>query len=237
MTLSSYEEQFVIDGQAYTYRLRRSRRARHILLTVDDRGRIELVVPWRVSFRTARQFLREKRVWLVQQTARQQPPAWRVADGATLPFLDGYIRLRIEVEPERQRSRKRIANEELIVSVSEAAQARPAIERWYRQRAAAYFPGCVAAAAARLRVRPGRVAVSGASTQWGSCIPSTGRISLNWRLLLAPRTVVDYVAAHEVAHLLQRRHTPRFWAAVAYIMPEYVPARRWLQRHGRHLYF
>lgn len=230
------QETVVIDGRTYRYTLRRSRRARHILLTVDGDGDIELVVPWHASYRAGRRFVYEKQAWLVRQTARPRTRSkLRVVDGAWLPLLGERILVRVVVEPSRRRSRAQAAAGVLTVAVPTAAQARAVAVRWYRRQAATYFAEQVAVAAGCLGVQPGRVAVSAATSQWGSCIPATGRISLNWRLLLAPRAVADYVVAHEVAHLRERRHTPRFWEGVARIMPQYAMARTWLRRHGQAL--
>jgi predicted metal-dependent hydrolase len=233
MPLDQRRETVVIDGRSYTYVLRRSRRARHILLTVDGEGEIEVVVPWRASLQTARQFVREKGAWLQRATVRHRRLAGvSLVDGASLPLLGERLRLRVVIERGRQRSRVQLDNNVLMVYVSTPPAARAAVVRWYRRRAAAYFAEAVVVAAARLKVQPGRIVVSAATSQWGSCIPSTGRISLNWRLLLAPRAVANYVVAHEVAHLRERRHTPRFWGTVELIMPGYTTARAWLRKHG-----
>lgn len=89
--------------------------------------------------------------------------------------------------------------------------------------------------AKRLGVTPKRIAVRDQKSRWGSC-SSTGSLSFSWRLVLAPSFVLDYVAAHEVAHLREMNHGPRFWAHVAHSMPRMEEAKRWLQVYGMDLH-
>jgi predicted metal-dependent hydrolase len=83
-------------------------------------------------------------------------------------------------------------------------------------------------------VRPGRVTVRDTKSRWGSC-SQNGSLSFSWRLILAPDFVRDYVVAHEVAHLKEMNHSPRFWAQVKLLSPDMVRARQWLRDHGRTL--
>lgn len=87
----------------------------------------------------------------------------------------------------------------------------------------------------RLGVKAKRISVRDQTSRWGSC-STTGALSFSWRLILAPRHILDYVAAHEVAHLAEMNHGPRFWALVRRTMPDMDEARRWLQRRGMELH-
>jgi predicted metal-dependent hydrolase len=89
--------------------------------------------------------------------------------------------------------------------------------------------------AARLRLKPKRIAVRDQSSRWGSC-STTGVLSFSWRLILAPSHILDYVAAHEVAHLKEMNHGPRFWGLVRETMPAMDEAKRWLQIYGMDLH-
>jgi predicted metal-dependent hydrolase len=93
----------------------------------------------------------------------------------------------------------------------------------------------VACHAARLHLKPKRIAVRDQSSRWGSC-STTGVLSFSWRLILAPSQILDYVAAHEVAHLKEMNHGPRFWALVRESMPAMDEAKRWLQIYGMDLH-
>jgi predicted metal-dependent hydrolase len=123
----------------------------------------------------------------------------------------------------------------------------PWVERQLARRAPApVFPArserecreLVRAEAERIAVEegfePARIRVAGQRTRWGSCAP-TGTVSLNWRLALAPPAVLDYVVVHELCHLREANHGPRFWALVERHRPHYRSPRRWLRDHGHAL--
>ena len=112
-----------------------------------------------------------------------------------------------------------------------AGDARPALERFYRRAARAEIAARLDRASA-LAGSPYRdLSIRAQSTRWASCSPS-GRMSFNWRLLLAPESVLEYVVWHEVCHLEILDHSPRFWALLARRWPGYREDRAWLRRHG-----
>jgi predicted metal-dependent hydrolase len=104
-----------------------------------------------------------------------------------------------------------------------------------REKAREQANQLIAAEAARMGVQPGRLRIADQKTLWGSC-GGSGTISLNWRLVLAPAEVFRYVVIHELAHLVHRNHSRRFWSLVERQMPDYAPARRWLRDHGARLH-
>ena len=111
---------------------------------------------------------------------------------------------------------------------------RGAIERWYRRRARAEVAPRLDAACARAGTNYSRLQIRGQRTRWASC-SSTGAMSFNWRLLLAPPEILDYVVEHEVAHLELLDHSPRFWRLLASRCPEWREREAWLRRHGHAL--
>ena len=141
-----------------------------------------------------------------------------------LPYLDATLRL--VPEPGRTRAHRRGGR--LFVPVSEA---RPAIERWYRRAARAEIRERLDRATAIAGVSYRDLSIRAQRTRWASC-SSTGHMSFNWRLLLAPEPVLDYVIWHEVCHLSILDHSPRFWALVERRWPRYRSDREWLRRHG-----
>jgi predicted metal-dependent hydrolase len=183
-------------------------------------------------------FARERRSWL-ERTRRRlardeaaHPPA-RVEDGALLPYLGNRIMLSIRAEPGRRRPRVRLHGDTLELTVGEhgAEMARAALERWYRARAREEIGRRLDAAAARAGVSYSRLTIRDQRTRWASCSPS-GAMSFNWRLLLAPEQVLEYVVEHEVAHLDVPDHSPQFWRLLARRLPGYRSGQRWLRRHG-----
>jgi predicted metal-dependent hydrolase len=141
-----------------------------------------------------------------------------------LPYLDATLRL--VPQPGRTRAHRR--GERLLVP---AGDARPAIERFYRRAARAEIAGRLDRATAQVGVRYRDLSIRAQRTRWASC-SSTGHMSFNWRLLLAPESVLDYVVWHEVCHLEILDHSARFWALVARRWPGYREDREWLRRHG-----
>jgi hypothetical protein len=113
-------------------------------------------------------------------------------------------------------------------------QQRAALEKRYRQAAKEYFPQRAAFYADRLGVTFGKIRIAEQKTRWGSC-SSNGTLSFNWKLMLAPPRVLDYVVVHEVCHLKEMNHSPRFWAYVEQLMPEYKEYRKWLRENGQTL--
>jgi len=111
------------------------------------------------------------------------------------------------------------------------SEARPAIERWYRRAARAEIRERLDRATAIAGVSYRDLSIRAQRTRWASC-SSTGHMSFNWRLLLAPEPVLDYVIWHEVCHLSILDHSPRFWALVERRWPRYRSDREWLRRHG-----
>ncbi|HEX2086093.1 MAG TPA: M48 family metallopeptidase, partial [Solirubrobacteraceae bacterium] len=111
---------------------------------------------------------------------------------------------------------------------------RPALERWYRRQARAEIAPRLDEAVEALGTRYTTLTIRNQRTRWGSC-SSTGAMSFNWRLLLAPEDVLDYVVWHEACHLLVLDNSPRFWSLVERHVPGYAEPRRWLRRHGQTL--
>ena len=226
---------------AIAYTVRRSERARRARLVVTPEG-VELVVPRRMPLEEAAAFARERRGWLERALRRldsaleAHPPA-RVADGAPLPYLGHQLHLRVVIQPGRRRPRVRRRGDVLEVVVgSRAGQGvQAAVERWYRAQARE-IGRRLDDATARAGTSYGRLAIRDQRTRWASCSTS-GTSSFNWRLLLAPAEVLDYVVEHEVAHLDVPDHSPRFWRLVAQRLPGYRESRDWLRRHGSSLRF
>ena len=141
-----------------------------------------------------------------------------------LPYLDSTLRL--HPQPGRTRAHRR--GERLFVP---AIDPRPAIERFYRRSARTEIAARLDHATALAGVRYRDLSIRGQRTRWASC-SSNGHMSFNWRLLLAPESVLDYVVWHEVCHLEILDHSRRFWALVERRWPRYREDRDWLRRHG-----
>lgn len=113
-------------------------------------------------------------------------------------------------------------------------QQRAGLERRYRQAAKEYIPKRADYFAQRIGVSYERIRIAEQKTRWGSC-SSRGTLSFNWKLMLAPPKVLDYVVVHELCHLIEMNHSPRFWNLVEEIIPDYKEYRKWLKDNGNTL--
>jgi predicted metal-dependent hydrolase len=209
-----------------SYNVRRSDRARRVRVTVDRRGVVEVVLPRRAPERAAEEAVGELRPWIDRRLAevgRQRAAV--LARGETLPYLGQTLTL--HSEPGRTRVTRR--GDRLFVPLG--AQRPAAIERWYRQRARAEIQPRLDRACALAELAYTRLSIRDQRTRWGSCSRS-GALSFNWRLLLAPESVLDYVIWHEVCHLAVMDHSPRFWALVSRYCPDHREHAAWLRRNA-----
>jgi predicted metal-dependent hydrolase len=212
-------------GAPFEYRVRRSPRARRVRVSVDGAGEVEVVLPRRAPEREAAQAVRELEPWIRRRRRTLARAAAEVSRPAgTVPYLGRDLRL--VPQPGRERVHRR--GDELLVPRRDAAAA---IERWYRRQARAEIGPRLDAAVRRAGTRYSGLTIRGQKTRWASC-SSTGHMSFNWRLLLAPETVLDYVVEHEVCHLEIMDHSPRFWALLESRVADWHDHARWLRRYG-----
>ena len=209
------------------YRIRRSDRATRVRVSVDGRGEVEVVLPRRSPASAAPAAVAELRPWIERRLRDSTAVrATLAARGATLPYLGTPLALR----PEPARTRVHRRGDTLLVP-ADAERAPLAIERWYRRAAGAEIAPRLDAAAQALGTTYATLSIRGQRTRWGSC-SARGAMSFNWRLLLAPEPVLDYVVWHEACHLRVMDHSPRFWALVRRHCPDYEEHRRWLRLQG-----
>jgi predicted metal-dependent hydrolase len=210
------------------YRVRRSKRARRVRVTVDSLG-VEVVLPRRAAEREAAAAVRELEPW-IRRRVREQEAAREAAAarGDAVPYLGQLLEVR--AEPGRTRVHRR--GLELLVPAGAAREA--ALERWYRRAARQEIAPRLERACALAGSSYSKLTIRGQRTRWASCSRG-GAMSFNWRLLLAPEPVLDYVVWHEVCHLEVMDHSPRFWALLARWSPDYRQHAGWLRRHGQTL--
>jgi predicted metal-dependent hydrolase len=211
--------------------IRVSRRARRIALRVmtAERG-VELVLPRGVPKKLGLNFLAAKRDWIAARLdALPQPVPF--AEGAVIPVLGVPHR----ICPARDPGAPAVAivDGEIRVSGEGAAVAR-AVRAHLMALARAEFARRAQSCAARIGRQAARIGVRDTRSRWGSC-SAGGNLSFCWRLVLAPEGVLDYVVAHEVAHLVEMNHGPRFWRLVHDLCPGSAAARAWLKRHRTEL--
>jgi predicted metal-dependent hydrolase len=225
---------------AVPYRIRRSDRARHARILVGGDG-VEVVVPRRFPMREVQPFVEEKRPWIERTLRRMREsdavvPRARLEDGGALSYLGERLTLRARVEPRRRRALVARRGEVVTAAVSRPGPAalEDALERWYRRQARIEIRPRLDATTAAAGLRYHSLQIRGQRTRWASC-SSTGAMSFNWRLLLAPAEILDYVVEHEVAHLEVHDHSDRFWSLLGSRCPDWHEHERWLRAHGHAL--
>lgn len=213
------------------YSLRRSRR-RSIGFLIEDAG-LRVTAPHWVTLPQIEQAIREKQRWIVGKLSewrtRRLPVRIEWRDGGTLPFLGEELTLRLGggLEPTRGDAGQlwlALPHDADATRISDAACA------WLQQRALEEFQARAAGFARRLGVTPRRIALSSARTQWGSCTADRV-VRLNWRLIHFAPAIIDYVVAHELAHLKEMNHSRAFWDTVGELLPDYAVSRRELRQH------
>lgn len=226
--------------QRIDYRLRRSRR-RSIGFVVGAGGLVVSAPKW-LAVREIDAAVVEKGRWIAARLAEQRElqarreaarTVW--ADGGVVEHFGAPLVLRLGAAIEGVVLDEGTAPRTLHVALppgSDEARVRDVVQSWLQREARRVFEARAAVFAERLGVRVTRLSLSSAATRWGSASAS-GAIRLNWRLIHLPLPTIDYVVAHELAHLREMNHGPRFWATVQSVLPEYEQERRRLRDVAR----
>ena len=210
--------------------LRRSMKARHILIKIDDAsGEVELVLPRRAAIRDGLAFAQERAGW-IEDRLGALPAAVPFRAGTVLPLIGKPLLLG---RPRNGARRVRRVGGLLEVPDTDR-QFAERVRRWLIAEARREIGERANALAARIDRPIRRLAIRDTATRWGSC-SAAGGLSFSWRLVLAPPRVLDYVVAHEVAHLREMNHGGRFWRLVHELAGDPMAERAWLRRNGSRL--
>jgi predicted metal-dependent hydrolase len=228
--------EIVFDRSVYLVQLRRHRQARRYTLRIQATTReVILTIPPRGTLKEAGEFAHKHGGWIAARLGRL-PEAAPFADGVVVPLRGVPHRI-----AHRRGARGTVwaeANpqgERLLCVAGNAPHIDRRIGDYLRREAKRDLETASVKFAAALGVAVKRVSVRDQSSRWGSC-STTGMLSFSWRLILAPSHVLDYLAAHEVAHLVEMNHSARFWRLVQRICPDHDRAKAWLEAHGADLH-
>jgi hypothetical protein len=226
----------VFDRSIYLVRVRRHRQARRYTLRIQSATReVVLTIPPRGTLKDAREFAQKHGGWIAARLGRL-PEAAPFADGTVVPFRGVAHRI-----VHRRGRRGTVWTETnaddapLLCVAGDAPHIDRRISDFLRREARRDLEAASLRFASELGVSIKRVAVRDQSSRWGSC-STTGSLSFSWRLILAPGFVLNYLAAHEVAHLLEMNHSARFWRLVQRLCPDHERAKIWLDVHGTDLH-
>jgi predicted metal-dependent hydrolase len=222
----------VCDGAVHLVRLRRHRHARRYTLRVVAVTReAVLTMPPRGSFREAREFAEKHGAWIAARLGRL-PKAAPFEHGAELP-LRGVVHTIMHRRGMRGTAWTETGRdgERLLCVAGRSEHVARRITDYLKREAKRDLEKAVERYSERFGVTVRRISIRDQASRWGSC-STTGALSFSWRLVLAPRHVLEYLAAHEVAHLLEMNHSPRFWRLLGRICPDMDRAKAWLDVHG-----
>lgn len=217
------------------YTIRRSEKRRTLTITVERDRSVVVHAPAGASDEAIRRAVESKRQWILEKTRHEQkyeglphPPGKELVNGESALYLGRSYRIEIVDGDaiEIQFAQK------FMIPASHVVQRKGALRAWYIARAIEKILPRVTQYARQLGVTPQQARIVDNQYRWGSCTVQDN-INLNWRLIKAPMFVIDYVIVHELAHLLETNHTPRFWNIVRTQSPTMDKARLWLKENGQ----
>lgn len=224
-----------IEGQ--TVEVVRSSRRRKTAAIRIEQGRVRVHVPQSTRHEWIVALLDERRQWirerLTEQSRRPAAPVRRYQTGERLPLLGADRRLVVEPGPRRVRLIGDTIHLTLPgASLGQHEAARRLLTGWYRQQALRHFEDRCAVLAEPVGVTPAEVRIRTYRARWGTC-SGHGRVTFNWRLVMAPSAIIDHVVIHELCHLIHHDHGPDFWSQVRRHDPEHRQHRAWLRENGQ----
>lgn len=227
------------------YILQESRTRKTLSIAVED-GQVFVTIPVGTEAEKYKPILHQKAPWMLKQLAHfdEMSKATRTLQfrsGEKLPYLGRYYRLNVQQEAVssptlhffKGRFEARVPLEASIEEYRDYLY--PLYKEWIIQKGKRFANKRIVRFSQRLGKEPASLAVRNMEKRWGSCTPQ-GRILLNWRIFLAPVSMVDYVLAHEMAHLKEMNHTQAYWDTLRMLLPDYEERKEWLRLNGSQLY-
>jgi hypothetical protein len=216
------------------------RKRKTIEIQIKESGTVRLLVPMGTTKKRIMEVLQLKTQWIVEKLAKVQ----RVNKLTTKVYTDGeqflylgnnYI-LKVKVDGNTKKPFVTLDNDQLLVTTdtAEASIIKKTLELWYREKAQELIGQRVAYYQQWLKIGPTEIKVKEQKKRWGSCT-SAGKLLFNWRIVMAPLPIIDYLVVHEMCHLHQMNHSKNFWYLVGSVLPDYQARRNWLKEHGAKL--
>lgn len=217
------------------YTIKRSPKRKKLTITVERDRSVVVHAPESTSEETIRKVVRSKRQWIYERTQHAQkydkrphPPGKELVNGESALYLGREY----QIEVISSDSTEIHLEQRFLIPASLAGERRRVLRNWYIDRAKERILPKVKSLAITLGVNFASAKIVDNRFRWGSCTPKDN-VNLNWRLIKAPMFVIDYVIVHELAHLIEANHTPRFWNIVRTHAPTMEKARNWLREHGQ----
>lgn len=226
-------------GTDIEYRVLKTRRNRYIRLTVSGKNGVRVSAPWGVPERDLHAMVREKGAWILDRLEHfreleERQPRWNYADGQRVLIMGEWRTLRV-VSWEWNAGKVALEAGEVVIRVPfrylrEEKVLSNLFYRWLRSWADQELRRRMDMLSERMKLTPARISIRAQRSKWGSCNVD-GNINLNMRLMHASADVIDYVIIHEIAHLRELNHSPRFWRLVDRYCPDRRVHQAWLSEH------
>ena len=223
-----------LEGRTISFAVKHSNKAKLLRLEISPSAGLTVVVPAFCNTNCVLRFLKEKSRWILSKLTNSDMARYEkttgLKDGDLIPYLGGFLQIEIR-DCDRRGENVTLSQNKLIVTVRPGvAEINATIEKWYRAQARQILKEKVDRQSQRMVVDYNKMRLKGQKTLWGSC-SRKNNLNFNWRLLMTPEPVIDYVVVHELSHLKEMNHTKKFWQVVAIYCPEWQQHRKWLKEH------
>jgi len=228
------QEQIKLQDSTINYTLKQSYRTRSIRLEIRRESGLTVVVPRKYTPKQVEDILLQKSRWILRHLTTGKPlqmPLFKPAPchGDSLPYLGKTIELSVTAEAGKHTT-ARFTDGRLVIALTGGVNTSPVLEAWYRMQARRVFRQKADTFKVIMGLSYNSILIRGQKTRWGSC-SAKGNITLNWKLLMAPPEIVDYVIIHELAHRKHMNHSKKFWQFVERYCPRWRECRKWLTKH------
>jgi len=226
-----------IQGDGFSVTIIKSARRKTMALKVTRDG-VSVHMPSNAAISLAKKFVQQKTSWIqykLKQQDSRQPVIKHYVDGESLLFLGEQYNLRLNQSAVTNIHKD---NTDIVITSRSAPPSTASVKRnlvnWYKQQAELYIKERTQQLAEKTGLKPRSITVKTYKARWGSC-RITGDIQFNWKLMLAPPAIIDYVIVHELCHLTHHNHSAAFWQLVNHHYSDFKQARQWLKENGHQL--
>lgn len=247
MQIKEYMHNLIIGSKVISYTIRKSLRAKYVRILISADG-VQVVAPVFIDDKEIILLVEKKREWIYKKVLnfhqRYTPmkPQGKFTTGEKLLLMGEYYQINI-LENVGGKSCIKFLNDQFFVSINQeippekrAEVIRSKLEQWYIDYAKKFIAERLELFKVKIGVKITTVRYKNQKTRWGSC-SSKGNLNFNWRLIMAPKTILDYVVVHELCHLKHMDHSRKFWELVSSFIPDYKERRKWLKENGHNLNF
>ncbi len=225
-----------MEGFDFKVLVKRTNRRKTVSIKIDE-GSVKVTVPKSVSSHRIREFISKREGWikgkLNQQISIKPKKTIKYVDGSVVPYLGKDYRLKFLTGDLLSVKMK---NRSFVITIPEGQKSKPKViknllENWYKKHAKIHLEEKTKKFSETMGVNPKSIMIKNYKSRWGSC-SSDGELSFNWRIILTPHRIVDYVVVHELCHLLEHNHSPKYWSHVKRYIPNWKDCRNWLKENN-----